>query len=150
MCEASSQAVGAFGNPLKNDTRELVIKAIFLALIIVSQPTMGLCEGNEVHSFKVIKQTANSVVFELKYFYAGDHGDKAELTAWPLPLGYWGSSIVPLVAGEHTSQLSVTLGPKVSKEVSSESIQFFYITGGGPPFYQREFPFKKKWANAVR
>lgn len=127
-----------------------MIKTIILALIIVSQPKVGLCEGNEVHSFRVIKQTQNSVVFELKYFYAGDHGDKAELTAWPLPPGYWGSSIVPLVSGEHTSQLSVTLGPKVSKEVSSASIQFFYIAGGGPPFYTREFPFNKKWANTLR
>jgi len=46
--------------------------------------------------------------------------------------------------------LSVTLGPKVPKEVSSDSIEFLYISGGGPPFYKKEFPFKKKWANTFR
>ncbi len=106
--------------------------------------------ANEIYTFTVVKQTSNSVVFELKYFYNGDHGDKAALTAWPLPPGYWGSSMVPLVAGEHTSQLSVTLGPKVSKEISSDSIEFFYLLGGGPPFYKKEFAFKKKWANTSK
>ncbi|HYA30289.1 MAG TPA: hypothetical protein VEI95_15850 [Acidobacteriota bacterium] len=124
-----------------------MIKIIVLALIIVCQVETGFCQSNEIHSFKVIKQTPKSVVFELKYYYSGDHGDKAELTAWPLPPGYWGSSIVPLVFGEHTSQLSVTLGPKVSKQVSCDSIEFLYISDRGPPFYKKEFPFKKTWAN---
>jgi hypothetical protein len=126
-------------------------KPIICALvIIVCHAQLAFCEANELHSFKVIKQTSTSVVFELKYHYSGDHGDKAVLTAWPLPPGYWGASIVPLVSGEHTSQLTVTLGPKVSKEISSDSIEFFYILGGGPPFYKREFPFKKTWANTPK
>ena len=127
----------------------MIKKIIVLALIIFCQVDIGFCESNEIHSFKVIKQTSKSVVFELKYYYSGDHGDNAELTAWPLPPGYWGSSIIPLVSGEHTSQLSVILGPKVSKEVSSDSIEFLYISNGGPPFYRKEFPFKKQWANTV-
>ena len=127
-----------------------MIKIIVLVLLIACQANVGFCESNEIHSFKIIKQTSNSVVFELKYYYSGDHGDKAQLTAWPLPPGYWGSSIVSLVSGEHTSQLSVTLGPKVSKEVSSDSIEFLYFSGGGPPFYKKEFPFKKRWANTLK
>jgi hypothetical protein len=125
-------------------------KPIILALIIVCHAQPAFCEANEIHSFKIIKQTSTSVVFELKYYYSGDHGDKAVLTAWLLPPGYWGSSIVPLISGEHTSQLSVTLGPKVSKDISSDSIEFLYISGGGPPFYKREFPFKKKWTNTPK
>ena len=127
-----------------------MIKTIILTLIIVCQANIGFCESNEIHSFKVIKQSSNSVLVELRYYYSGDHGDKAELTVWPLPPGFWGSSIVPLVSGEHTSQLSVTLGPKVPKEVSSDSIEFLYLSGSGPPFYKKEFPFKKKWENTLR
>ena len=73
-----------------------MIKIIVLALIIACQANVGFCESNEIHSFKIIKQTSNSVVFELKYYYSGDHGDKAQLTAWPLPPGYWGLSLSPL------------------------------------------------------
>lgn len=124
-------------------------KVILLALMIGCQVKTVFCASNEIRDLKVIKQTAESAVFEVKYYYSGDHGDKAELTAWPLPPGYWGSTIAPLVTGEHTAQLSVTLGSKVSKEVSSESIELLYISGGGPPFYKQEFPFKKTWVNTV-
>ncbi|HEY1270225.1 MAG TPA: hypothetical protein VGH16_23410 [Candidatus Binatia bacterium] len=127
-----------------------MIKAIALALAIAAHAAIGFCASNEIRDFKVIKQTSNSVVFEIKYYYAGDRGDKAELTAWPLPPGYWGSTIVPLAAGEHAAQLTVTLGPKVSKEVTSESVELFFISGGGPPFYKQAFPFKKKWANTIK
>ena len=67
-----------------------MIKTIILALIIVCQANIEFCESNEIHSFKVIKQTSNSVLVELKYYYSGDHGDKAELTAWPLPSRFLG------------------------------------------------------------
>lgn len=120
-----------------------MIKIVVLALIIACQAGVGFCESNEIHSLKVIKQTSNFVIFELKYYYSGDHGDKAELTAWPLPPGYWGSSVVSLISGEHTSQLTVTLGLKVSKEVSSDSIEFLYISDGGPPFYKKSSLLRK-------
>jgi len=44
-----------------------MIKTIILTLIIVCQANIGFCESNEIHSFKVIKQTSNSVLVELKY-----------------------------------------------------------------------------------
>ena len=128
-----------------------MIKVIVLALMIACLVESGFCaESNEVRGFKVLTQTSNSAVFEIKYYYSGDHGGKAELTAWPLPPGYWGSTIVTLVTGEHTVHLTATLGPKVPKEVSSESIELLYISGGGPPFYKQEFPLKKTWANTPK
>ena len=87
------------------------------------------------------------MLFEISYYYAGDRGNNAKLTAWPKPPGFWGSSIIPLVVGEHTTQLNVKLMPNFTKEVPSDSVEFFYYVDAGPPFYRKEFVFKKKWIN---
>jgi len=97
----------------------------------------------------VLEQTQDSVRFEISYYYSGDHGDKAKLTAWPKPAGFWGSSIIPLVTGDHVSQLNIKLMPKAPKEVLSNSIEFFFYADAGPPFYRKEFAFKKKWVNST-
>jgi hypothetical protein len=104
---------------------------------------------NEIYSFKVLEETQDSVRFEVSYYYSGDHGDKAKLTAWPKPAGFWGSSIIPLVAGEHTSQLNVKLMPKVARKVSSNTIEFFFYSDNGPPFCNKEFIFDKEWINSI-
>jgi hypothetical protein len=122
---------------------------IVLILILLTRFDLALGRTNDIHSFKVLKQTEESVLFEISYYYSGDHGDKAELTAWPKPAGFWGSSIIPLVMGEHTSQLNVKLMPKAPKEVLSNSVEFFYYSDSGPPFCRKEFAFKKKWINST-
>lgn len=124
-------------------------KAVALSIFLLSQGGLALGKANEIYSFNVLKQTDESVLFEISYYYSGDHGEKAQLTAWPKPPGYWGSSIVPLVVGNHTSQLNVKLMPKAPREVTSDSIEFFYYVNSGPPFCRKEFPFRKKWINVT-
>jgi len=127
----------------------VVLKALILGLILLFQ--FGIAQGkeNEIYSFKVLKQTQDSVLFEISYYYSGDHGDKAKVTAWPKPAGFWGSSIIPLVTGNGVSQLNVKLMPKAPKEVVSNSIEFFFYSDGGPPFCRKEFIFQKKWVNSA-
>lgn len=125
-----------------------VFKAIiFFSLIFLSGSSLALEKTNDIYNFKILKQTADFVLFEISYYYSGDHGDKAKLTAWPKPPGFWGSSIIPLVVGDHTTQLTVKLMPKVTKEIFSDSVEFFYYVDSGPPFYRKDFVFKKKWIN---
>jgi hypothetical protein len=126
-----------------------VYKPLALIVILLTRFDFALAKTNEIYSFKVLKQTEESVLFEISYYYSGDHGDKASLTAWPKPAGFWGSSIIPLVVGHHTSQLNVKLMPNAPKEVLSDSVEFFYYSDGGPPFCSKEFTFKKKWVNST-
>src|SRR5215510_26879 len=116
-------------------------KALILVLILLFQFGKAQGKTNEIYSFKVLKQTQDSVLFEISYYYSGHHGDKAKLTAWPKPAGFWGSSIIPLVTGDHMSQLNVKLMPKAPKEVVSTSIEFFFYSDGVPPFCGKEFTF---------
>ena len=125
-------------------------RAMILAVFLFSHVAIATAETNEIYSFNLLKQTNDSALFEVSYYYSGDHGDNAKLTAWPKPPGFWGSSIIPLVVGHHTSQLNVKLGPRVSEEVISDSIELFYYAEGGPPFYKKEFPFKKNWRNSLK
>ena len=120
---------------------------IFFSLIFLAESGLAGEKTNDIYNFKILKQTEDSVLFEISYYYSGDHGDKAKLTAWPKPPGFWGSSIIPLEAGNHTTQLNVKLMPKVTKEVVSDSVEFFYYVDSGPPFYRKDFVFKKKWIN---
>lgn len=124
-----------------------MLKALILGLILFFQ--FGIAQGkeNEIYSFKVLKQTQDSVLFEISYYYSGDHGNEAKLTAWPKPAGFWGSSIISLVTGARVSQLNAKLMPKAPKEVVSNSIEFFFYSDGGPPFCRKEFTFQKKWIN---
>jgi len=124
-------------------------KTIALILIALYQFDLALAKSNDIYNIKVLKQTEESVLFEISYYYSGDHGDNAKLTAWPKPAGLWGSSIIPLVTGDHTSQLSVKLMPKAPKDVLSDSVEFFYYSDSGPPFYTKNFTFKKKWVNSA-
>lgn len=124
-----------------------MFKAIIFSLIFLSQSGFAPGKTNEIYDFKILKQTQDFVLFEISYYYAGDRGNNAKLTAWPKPPGFWGSSIIPLVVGEHTTQLNVKLMPNVTKEVPSDSVEFFYYVDAGPPFYRKEFVFKKKWIN---
>jgi len=125
-----------------------MLKALILGLILLFQ--FGIAQGkeNEIYSFKILKQTQDSVLFEISYYYSEDHGDKAKLTAWPKPAGFWGSSIISLVTGDHVSQLNVKLMPKAPKEVASSSIEFFFYSDSGPPFCRKEFAFQKKWVKS--
>jgi hypothetical protein len=123
-------------------------KTIALILIFLCRFDLALAKSNDIYNIKVLKQTEDSVLFEISYHYSGDHGDNAKLTAWPKPAGFWGSSIIPLVTGDHTSQLNVKLMPKAPKEVLSVSVEFFYYSDSGPPFYTKNFSFKKKWINS--
>jgi hypothetical protein len=123
-----------------------MLRALILGLLL--QLSVTQVEANEIYSFKILEQTQDSVRFEISYYYSGDHGDKAKLTAWPKPPGFWGSSIIPLVAGKHVSQLNVKLMPKAPKEVQSNSVEFFFYSDSGPPFFKREFSFEKKWVNS--
>ena len=125
-----------------------MLKALILVLILLFP--FGIAQGkeNEIYSFKVLKQAQDSVLFEISYYYSGDHGDKAKLTAWPKPAGFWGSSIISLVTGDHVSQLNVKLMPKAPKEVASSSIEFFFYSDSGPPFCRKEFAFQKKWVKS--
>ena len=123
-----------------------MLRALIVGLFL--QLNVALAEANEIYSFKILEQTQDSVRFEISYYYSGDHGDKGKLTAWPKPPGSWGSSIIPLVKGKHVSQLNVKLMPKAAKEVRSDSIEFFYYSDNGPPFYKKEFSFEKKWINS--
>jgi hypothetical protein len=127
-----------------------VLRALILGLILLLQFSTAQGRTNEIYSFKVLEQTQDFVRFEISYYYSGDHGDKAKLTAWPKPAGFWGSSIISLVTGHHTSQLNVKLMPKAPKEVLSNSIEFFCYSDSGPPFYRKEFAFRKKWVNATK
>lgn len=122
-----------------------MLRTLILGLLL--QLSAAQVIANEIYSFKVLEQTQDSVRFEISYYYSGDHGDKAKLTAWPKPAGFWGSSIIALVAGKHVSQLNVRLMPKAPKQVQSNSIEFFYYSDGGPPFFKKEFNFEKKWIN---
>jgi len=126
-----------------------VLKALILSLILLFQFGTAQAKENEIFNFKVLKQTQDSVLFEISYYYSGDHKDKAKLTAWPKPAGFWGSSIIPLVTGDHMSQLNVKLMPKAPKEVVSNSIEFFFYSDSGPPFCRKEFTFQKKWINST-
>jgi hypothetical protein len=120
-----------------------VLKTLILGLIFLFQ--FGIAQGktNEIYSFKILQQTQDSVVFEISYYYSGDHGDKAKLTAWPKPAGFWGSSIIPLVTGDHMSQLNVKLVPKAPKEVVSNSIEFFSIPTVARRFAERNLLFRR-------
>jgi hypothetical protein len=124
-------------------------KAIAVILIFLSRFDLALANSDDIYSTKVLKQTEESVLFEVSYYYSGEHGDNAKLTAWPKPAGFWGSSIIPLVIGHHTSQLNVKLMPNAPKDVLSDSIEFFYYSDNGPPFYTKVFTFKKKWVNST-
>ena len=126
-----------------------MIKISLVILFVCSLGRLAFTQANAVHDFKVLEQADDSVLFELSYNYDGDHGDKAVLTAWPLPAGYWGSAIIPLVKGERKSQIKVWLMPKI-KEAKSDTIQFFYYSDGGPPFYQKTFNFKKVWKKSLK
>ena len=125
-----------------------MLKALILGSILLFQFGKAQAKENEIYSFKVLKQTQDSVLFEISYYYSGDHGDKAKLTAWPKPAGFWGSSIISLVTGDHVSQLNVKLMPKAPKEVASSSIEFFFYSDSGPPFCRKEFAFQKKWVKS--
>jgi hypothetical protein len=120
-----------------------------LIVICLFRFDLALAKSNDIFNIKVLKQTEDSVLFEISYYYSGDHGDNAKLTAWPKPPGFWGSSIIPLVTGDHTSQLNVKLMPKAPKEFLSDSVEFFYYAESGPPFYTKTFTFKKKWINST-
>ena len=120
-----------------------------MILIFLCRFDLALAKSNDIYNIKVLKQTEDSVLFEISYYYSGDHGDNAKLTAWPKPPGFWGSSIIPLVTGDHRSQLNVKLMPKAPKEVLSDSVEFFYYSDSGPPFYKKNYPFRKKWNNST-
>ena len=126
-----------------------MLRTLILGLILLFQFGIVQAKTNEIYSFKVLEQTQDSVLFEISYYYSGDHGDTAKLTAWPKPAGFWGSSIISLVTGDHVSQLNVKLMPKAPKEVVSNSIDFFFYSDGGPPFLRKEFNFQKKWVNST-
>jgi hypothetical protein len=127
---------------------DFVLRAAISALILLFQFSTAQAKTNEIYSFKVLEETQDSVKFEVSYYYSGDHGNEAKLTAWPKPAGFWGSSIISLVAGEHTSQLNVKLMPKVARKVLSSSIEFFFYSDNGPPFSRKEFIFNKEWVNS--
>ena len=129
--------------------RDYTYKTIALILIFLSRFDLALAKSNDIYNIKILKQTEDSVLFEISYYYSGDHGDNAKLTAWPKPPGFWGSSIIPLVTGDHTTQLNVKLMPNAPKEVLSDSVEFFYYSESGPPFYTKNFTFKKKWINST-
>ncbi len=68
--------------------------ALALILIFLSRFDLALATSNDIYDIKVLKQTEESVLFEISYYYSGDHGDNAKLTAWPKPAGVWGSEII--------------------------------------------------------
>ena len=104
-----------------------MLKALILGLILLFP--FGIAQGkeNEIYSFKVLKQAQDSVLFEISYYYSGNHGNDAKLTAWPKPAGFWGSSIISLVTGDRVSQLNVKLMPRAPKEVVSNFHRIFFL-----------------------
>ena len=118
-------------------------KTTALILIFLSRFDLALAKSNDIYNIKVLKQTEESVLFEISYYYSGDHGDNAKLTAWPKPAGLWGSSIIPLVMGDHTAQLNVKLMPKAPKDVLSDSVEFFTIPIVAHRFTQKTLPLRK-------
>ena len=120
-----------------------MFKAIIFSLIFLSQSGFAPGKTNEIYDFKILKQTQDSVLFEISYYYSGDRGNNAKLTAWPKPPGFWGSSIIPLVAGDHTTQLNVKLMPNVTKEVLSDSVEFFTIQKVARRFTEKNLSLRK-------
>lgn len=126
-----------------------MLKAAVFSLFLLFQLSTAQAKTNDIYDFKVLEQTEDSVRFEISYYYSGDHGNNAKLTAWPKPPGFWGSSIIPLLVGDHTSQLSVKLMPKAPKKVVFSSVEFFFYSDNGPPFCTKEFIFNKGWLNSI-
>jgi hypothetical protein len=64
-------------------------KTIAVILMFLFRFDLALAKSNDIYNIKVLKQTEESVLFEISYYYSGDHGDNATpycmaQACWPL------------------------------------------------------------------
>ena len=132
-------------------TRHRNIYRIGLLLMALAAEFSCRRKQTKIYRFQVIEQTADHVVFDVDYFYAGDHGDVAMsgiTVRRRLPAPYWGFVPAPVPPGAHRTRLSIGVNPDAPRVYDSDDVVLSLYDARGTTFYEKTFPFKKTWTNS--
>ncbi len=127
----------------------------FIAVLLIFEFVVGCscrANGTQIHRFRIIQQTPDGAVFDVDYFYTGDHGNDVAMSAVTAregrPAPYWGFRPAPVTSGDHRTRVEIGLNSDAPRLHETDRVIFGLYDAHGTTFYEKTFSFKKTWTSS--